>query len=98
MRYKAPDGDRSMLVTHPVAARTTAASESMRFASAVAGFGMLLRNSPNAGSLAWPDVIDLARGARGNDRGGYRADFIKLVERASDLSRRIATVHPRSVD
>jgi Ca-activated chloride channel family protein len=98
MRYKAPDGDRSMLVTHPVTARATAASESMRFASAVAGFGMLLRNSPNAGSLAWPDVIELARGARGTDRGGYRADFIKLAEMASDLSRRIATVHPRPVD
>jgi Ca-activated chloride channel family protein len=98
MRYKAPDGDHSMLVTHPVMARTTAPSESMRFASSVAGFGMLLRNSPNAGSLTWPDVIELARGARGDDRGGYRADFIKLAEKASELSRRIAAVHPHTVE
>jgi Ca-activated chloride channel family protein len=102
MRYKAPDGDRSMLVTHPVAARSSVPSESMRFASAVAGFGMLLRNSPNAGSLTWPEVVELARGARGSDRDGYRSDFIKLAEVAGELSRRIASTrsHPaaRPVD
>jgi Ca-activated chloride channel family protein len=92
MRYKAPDGERSALVTHPVRVRHTerAPSESMRFASAVAGFGMLLRGSTHAGSLAWSDVITLARGARGADREGYRADFIRLAETASDLSRHIA--------
>jgi Ca-activated chloride channel family protein len=98
MRYKAPDGDRSLLVTHPVRAgrrdRSTP-SESMRFASAVAGFGMLLRHSPNAGSLTWPQVITLARGARGDDPEGYRADFIRLAEMASDLSRRIAVTPER---
>jgi len=95
MRYKAPDGERSLLVTHPVRAgrrdRSTP-SESMRFASAVAGFGMLLRHSPNAGSLTWPQVITLARGARGDDPEGYRADFIRLAEMASELSRRLATM------
>jgi Ca-activated chloride channel family protein len=96
MRYKAPDGDRSMLVTHPVRIPRTerAPSESMRFASAVAGFGMLLRGSPYAGSLAWSDVIALAQGARGADREGYRADFIRLAERASDLSRHLASRIP----
>jgi Ca-activated chloride channel family protein len=97
MRWKAPDGDRSQLVNQPVAARRGPPSESMRFASAVAGFGMLLRSSPYAGKLAWPTVIDLARGARGDDRDGYRADFIRLAELAAELSRHvaIAPVHPR---
>jgi Ca-activated chloride channel family protein len=98
MRYKVPDGERSQLVTHPVDARRSAPSVSMRFSSAVAGFGMLLRNSPNAGSLTWPEVIALAQGARGQDTGGYRADFIKLAERAADLSRQLASTHPRSVE
>jgi Ca-activated chloride channel family protein len=93
MRYKAPDGERSMLVTHPVRAdrrdRGTP-SESMRFASAVAGFGMLLRNSPSAGSLTWPQVVSLARGAQGDDPEGYRADFVRLAEIAATLDRRIA--------
>ena len=96
MRYKAPDGDRSQLVTHPVLARRSEPSTSMDFASAVAGFGMLLRNSPNAGSLTWPEVIALARGARGKDADGYRADFIKLAERAAELSRHVATTRGRA--
>jgi Ca-activated chloride channel family protein len=90
MRYKDPDGERSRLVTHPVSARRGSASESMRFASAVAGFGMLLRGSPHSGSLSWQQVVDLARGSRGDDRDGYRADFIRLAELASELSQRLA--------
>jgi Ca-activated chloride channel family protein len=88
-----------MLLTQPVRwSRPDRAepSESMRFASAVAGFGMLLRNSPNAGSLSWPQVISLARGAKGDDPDGYRTDFIRLAEVAAQLSRRIAvTPEPR---
>ncbi len=96
MRYKAPDGERSMLVTQPVRASSDRrrASESMRFASAVAGFGMLLRHSPNAGSLSWDDVLTLARGARGADEDGYRADFIRLAEIASSLDRKVARFIP----
>ncbi|HEU4720284.1 MAG TPA: von Willebrand factor type A domain-containing protein [Gemmatimonadaceae bacterium] len=99
MRYKDPDGAVSRLVTHPVAARRGATSESMRFASAVAGFGMLLRGSPHAGSLSWSKVVELARGARGDDRDGYRADFIRLAELAGELSHQLAAApagpHPR---
>ena len=92
LRYKSPDGERSVLRTHPVRERRLEVgrpSESMRFASAVAGFGMLLRNSPHAGSLTWPQVVSLARGAVGVDSEGYRADFIRLAETAASLSRQI---------
>ncbi|MES2178061.1 MAG: von Willebrand factor type A domain-containing protein [Gemmatimonadota bacterium] len=88
MRYKAPDGEKSLLVTHPVRAERSRPSEAMRFASAVAGFGMLLRESANAGSLTWQQQIALARGARGSDEDGYRADFIKLSEMAASLASR----------
>lgn len=95
MRYKAPDGERSELVTHPVRFTGGArASESMRFASAVAGFGMLLRHSPNAGSLEWNDVVRLARSARGSDDDGYRAEFIRLAELAAQLSGAVAQRMP----
>ncbi|MCY7377784.1 MAG: von Willebrand factor type A domain-containing protein [Gemmatimonadaceae bacterium] len=93
LRYKSPDGERSVLRTHPVRERRLEferPSESMRFASAVAGFGMLLRNSPHAGSLTWPQVVSLARGAVGTDPEGYRADFIRLAEIAASVSRGIA--------
>lgn len=96
MRYKQPDGERSMLVTQPVRASIgrRGASESMRFASAVAGFGMLLRHSPNSGTLTWDDVLSLARSARGADEDGYRADFIRLAEIARSLDRQVARVTP----
>jgi Ca-activated chloride channel family protein len=99
LRYKQPDGERSVLMTHPVRWSRddrAAPSESMRFASAVAGFGMLLRHSPNAGSLTWPQVITMARGAKGDDPDGYRTDFIRLAEIAASLDRRMAvTTEPR---
>ena len=87
LRYKAPGNDRSELATYPVRAERRAPSEAMRFASAVAGFGMLLRNSPLAGSLTWAQMLELARGARGRDEDGYRADFIRLGERAAALAK-----------
>ena len=95
MRYKEPDGERSRLVTHPVFARRGSPSESMRFASAVAGFGMLLRESKHAGSLTWPQVVALARGARGDDRDGYRSDFIRLAELASEIAKPLAVAPMR---
>jgi Ca-activated chloride channel family protein len=90
MRYKAPDGEKSMLMTYPVrapGAARHAPSESMRFSSAVAGFGMLLRASPNSGELNWQQVISLAKGAKGADDDGYRAEFIRLAETAARLQR-----------
>ncbi|MEP7001015.1 MAG: von Willebrand factor type A domain-containing protein [bacterium] len=88
MRYKAPDGDRSVLATYPVRAERRAPSESMRFSSAVAGFGMLLRESSLAGTLTWSQMLDLARGARGHDEDGYRADFIHMAERAAEIAKK----------
>ena len=87
LRYKAPDGDRSELATYPVRAERRSPSETMRFASAVAGFGMLLRESPLAGSLTWPQMLEIARGARGRDEDGYRADFIRLGEIAAAMAK-----------
>jgi Ca-activated chloride channel family protein len=55
---------------------------------------MLLRHSPNSGSLTWDDVLSLARGARGADEDGYRADFIRLAEIARSLDRQVARVTP----
>jgi Ca-activated chloride channel family protein len=81
VRYKAPDGEVSRLLERPVADRVAGPSRDLTFAAAVAGFGMLLRDSEHRGSLEAADVLDLARRGRGADAEGYRADFISLVER-----------------
>jgi Ca-activated chloride channel family protein len=62
------------------------ASADLRFAAAVAGFGMLLRQSPHAGRLEFGDVERIAAAALGRDAHGYRREFIELVARAREVS------------
>ncbi len=88
LRYKAPDGDVSRLIERPVGPEVVAfdeAPEDLRFAAAVAAFGMRLRGSENAGDLGWADIQRIARGALGEDPGSYRAEFLTLVEKAKRL-------------
>jgi len=86
IRYKEPEASRSRLLERIVRAEDEETSMDFRFASAVAGFGMLLRDSEHKGELSWRQVIALARGAKGNDPDGYRGEFIRLVEAARALS------------
>lgn len=58
------------------------ASDDMRFAAAVAGFGMLLKQSEYAGSADKAMVRELAGKGVGSDLHGYRAEFVSLVEKA----------------
>ena len=85
VRYKDPKGSASRLLEAPVADRSGGASEDMRFASAVAEFALLLRESEHRGQASWDQVLTLARGARGEDEQGYRGEFIGLVETARTL-------------
>ena len=80
VRYKEPDGAASRLLEHPVADRVRAPSTDLTFASAVAAFGMLLRESPHRGAATWAQVAELAAAGRGADPEGYRAEFIGLVD------------------
>ena len=89
-RYKAPDGDVSKLIEHPVLDKqipVARSSENFRFATAVAEFGMLLRNSSFKSKATFGNVIDMARKAKGIDEEGYRAEFIRLAENAQLLAK-----------
>jgi len=85
VRYKRPTEDESRLMQRPVVEHSRSMSRDLSFAAAVAGFGMLLRESEHAGRLTPQQVIALAQVARGEDREGYRAEFIRLVELYRDL-------------
>ena len=85
IRYKDPGGTRSRLMEHAVADGTGSPTTDFRFAAAVAGFGMLLRDSEHVGTLTLNDVVRLAEKSRGDDPRGYRGEFIRLVEAARDL-------------
>ena len=90
LRYKEPTGDTSKLIEIPFAAAEPPAFESasadFRFASAVAAFGMKLRNSPDSGDISWDQIQKISRGALGEDPGSYRAEFLTLVELAKKLA------------
>ncbi len=86
LRYKDPDGSVSKLVERPLVDAAVAldkTSDDFRFSAAVAAFGMVLRDSEFKGQADLAQALDLAKGARGKDAFGYRAEFINLVEIAS---------------
>ena len=88
LRWKQPEGDASTLDEVPLVDRSGAfeqASADLRFAGAVAAFGMVLRNSEYKGEATLPLVAKIAAGALGPDRGGYRAEFLDLVRKAETL-------------
>ena len=88
LRWKQPEGDASTLDEVPLVDRGGAfeqASADLRFAGAVAAFGMVLRNSEYKGEATLPLVAKIAAGALGPDRGGYRAEFLDLVRKAETL-------------
>jgi Ca-activated chloride channel family protein len=80
LRYKEPDGDTSRLLEHAVLDGAGDPSVDLRFASAVAGFGMLLRDSEHSGVWTMADVLAEGRRSQGEDLHGYRAEFVRLVE------------------
>lgn len=91
IRYKLPDSDTSRLITVPVtkdaeSATLDTAPQEARFAAAVAGFGQILRGGRHTGQYAYEDVIALAQSAKGEDRFGYRTEFINLVRLAQSAA------------
>jgi Ca-activated chloride channel family protein len=89
VRYKKPDGHTSMLLEKPVSgssAEIEGASENLRFAAAVAEFGMILRESEFKGTSTLEGAAKLARSARGEDEEGYRSELIRLIGIVKDMS------------
>ncbi len=83
LRYKAPDKDVSRKMELPfVDNKGDSVSSDFRFASAVAMFGQLLRDSDFKGTADYDKVIKLAKQGVNNDERGYRREFIRLVEAA----------------
>ncbi len=85
VRYKAPDGDASRLISASMANRVATDAPNIGFAAAVAEWGMLLRRSEYSGAATHAGAAALARRFRGADPEGYRAEFIRLVELAGSL-------------
>jgi Ca-activated chloride channel family protein len=92
LRSKQPEARESIAREFPLVdagGSFEAASDDLRFAAAVAAFGMVLRDSAHAGSASLPLVAEIAGGAIGADPGGLRSEFLDLVRLAgASLPRR----------
>ena len=90
IRYKAPDSDESRLLAFPYAQAVgdyAQASTDFKFTAAVAGFGMLLRDSDHRGDLSYRMVKEWAQEGLGEDSSGYRQELIQLVKKSENIQQ-----------
>lgn len=90
VRYKKPHASTSQeivrsLIEQDIQQSLQETSDNFRFSAAVAAFGHLLRNSEQVGDFSFDEVESLARQSRGEDRFGYRSEFLQLVNLAKSL-------------
>jgi Ca-activated chloride channel family protein len=91
LRSKKPDGDTSELTERSLTdsgSRFENAAPDLKFAAAVAEFGMLLCDSQYKGKGTFGAVIEWAQEGRGRDLAGYRSGFIELARKAQSLKPR----------
>lgn len=89
LRYKQPDGDKSQLIVTPVKntlVQFGEATSDFQFATAVAAFGMLLRKSEHLTNTNYASILEIANATRGEDKHGYRREFIEMVTTAGRLA------------
>ncbi len=89
LRYKEEKGIHSKCIVSAITDNHTplyASSDDFRFAAAVAGLGMLLRDSQYTNDLTYDAVIDLGLSGLKNDLTGKRHEFIELCQRCKELS------------
>jgi len=82
-RYKKPDGDKSVEMAKVIENQSIPlknSSDDFKFSTAVAWFGLKLRDSNLVSNKATEDIKKLAKEGLSNDEDGYKAEFIRLVE------------------
>lgn len=88
-RYKPIQSDKSILLEQVLNKSALKglenSSDNYRFSAAVAGFGMLLRDSKFKGSATYDNIHSLAKGSLGLDKESYRSEFLQLVKTADAL-------------
>jgi Ca-activated chloride channel family protein len=87
IRYKLPGETVSHLITRPITDRDVVRDfarvpPDMRFAAAVAGSAQLLRHDPYIKDFGYERAVQIAENAKGDDRFGYRREFIGILRAA----------------
>ncbi|QDE32094.1 vWA domain-containing protein [Shewanella polaris] len=99
LRYKAIGEHTSQLIAYPISrdkqlTHLHQTSDDFRFAAAVAGFGQLLNQNDYVHDTDYANLITLAESAMGQDRFGYRHEFVQMVKTASVLDRQVMITEP----
>jgi Ca-activated chloride channel family protein len=63
------------------------ASADLKFATGVASFGMLLRKDDNVKNMPVSKILETAKESKGDDKFGYRQEFIELIEVAKSIKK-----------
>lgn len=90
-RYKRPKEDQSRLITQTlkdIEIQIDRTSNDFRWSAAVAEYGMLIRESEFKSQSTYQQVLTLALGAQGEDKEGYRAEFIDMVRSSQLLAQK----------
>jgi Ca-activated chloride channel family protein len=91
LRHKKPDGETSELTERSFidnGSKFENAAPDLKFAAAVAEFGMLLRDSQYKGKGTFGAVIEWAQEGKGRDSAGYREGLIEMARKAQSLKPR----------
>lgn len=86
-RYKEALGEESIPLGIDLPAVSAESSENFRFASALAAWGLTLRESKYKGSASRALALELANSSLGDDPHGYRREFVSLLTKAAQLNR-----------
>lgn len=89
-RYKNPDEDVSKELIQTIKDsknQLNNASSDFKFASSVAWFGLVLRQSEFIKDNDLDKIINLSKQGKSNDEDGYRSEFIRLIESYKGISK-----------
>ncbi|MCH2175892.1 MAG: VWA domain-containing protein [Lentisphaeria bacterium] len=87
LRYKSPEGGPSSLMTFPLKNTIESfkeASPSLRFATSVAAYGMLLKQSQFAGDVTYSSILEWIEQIPNLDDD--QKEFLRLVKRTKELN------------
>jgi Ca-activated chloride channel homolog len=90
-RYKKPDEEVSKLIVHSLVDSNiilSKTSDNFRWSASVAAFGMLLRDSEYIKNFHYDAVVQMAQNSKGEDKEGYRIEFINMVKSFGSVASR----------
>lgn len=89
-RYKKPDGDKSTEISQIVkksGSGISSASPDFKFATSVAWYGLVLRDSKLISKKGMNEIENLAKQGIKRDEEGYKSEFLKLIQKYKSIKK-----------